>query len=212
MSEPLLEVACETTAEAVAAQLAGAGRVELCARLDLGGLTPALDEVRRSRAALTIPLVTMLRMRDGGFHHDAAELAQMFAMAPRLIEAGSDALVIGPLHADGTVNEAATREFARLAAGHDVVFHRAFDAASDPFAALETVVACGVKRILTSGGAPSALEGAARLRELVARAAGRITILAGGGIRRHNLREVVRLTGVKEVHRRFGHDLAGGGS
>lgn len=207
MPAPLLEVACEGPDEAAAAAAAGADRVELCARLDLDGLTPPVAWVRDTRARLRIPFVTMLRLREGGFQYDPDELGRMRSFAPELLAAGSDGLVVGPLRADGTVDEAATRAFVALAAGRDVVFHRAFDATPDPFAALDVLVGCGVTRILTSGGAPTALEGVPRLRALMDRAAGRIGIVVCGKVRAGNMDEVVRRTGATEVHRRFAADL-----
>jgi copper homeostasis protein len=203
----LVEVACESVEQAVAARAAGAGRIELCARLDLEGLTPPLAWVREARAHLTIPFVTMIRSHADGFVYDGEELARMGAFAEQVLAAGSDGIVVGPLHTDRTVNDEAVRSFVGVAAGRDVVFHRAFDAVADPVGALETLVACGVTRVLTSGGAATALEGAERIRVLVDRAAGRIGIVACGRIRAHSTAEVARRTGVTEVHRRFGADL-----
>lgn len=208
-SPVLVEIACDSVEQALAAEAAGAGRIELCARLDLDGLTPPRAWVRQAHATLRVPLVTMIRPRGGDFHYDAEELVRMRVVAGDVLAEGSAGIVVGPLRADGTVHEEATRAFVRLAAGRDVVFHRAFDAAPDPFAALETLIACGVTRVLTSGGAATALAGAGRIRALVKRAAGRIEILACGRIRAANLVEVVRRTGATQLHRRFGADVAG---
>ncbi len=203
----LLEIASDSVEQAVSAQTAGAGRIELCARLDLEGLTPPLAWVREAHAKLRVPFVTMIRPRAGDFHYAAGELARMRSFAEDALAAGSDGIVVGPLRGDGSVDEVATRGFVEMAAGRDVVLHRAFDVAPDPFAALETLIACGVTRVLTSGGAATALEGAERIRALVERAAGRIQVVACGRIRADTLAEVVRPTGVAQVHRRFGEGV-----
>jgi copper homeostasis protein len=81
-----------------------------------------------------------------------------------------------------------------------VTFHRAFDTLDDQEAALETLIELGVERVLTAGGPSDAEAGRARLATLVAQARGRITILAGGGIRAHNVAAIVATSGVTEVH------------
>ncbi len=139
----LLEVACESMEQAVAAEAAGAGRLELCARLDLDGLSPTIGWVREAHTKLRVPFVTMIRPRAGDFHYDADELARMRSFAEDALAAGSDGMVVGPLLGDGSVDEVAARGFVEMAAGRDVVFHRAFDAAPDPFAALEALVGWG---------------------------------------------------------------------
>lgn len=210
MPDLLLEIACETPAEAAAAQAAGAGRVELCADLDVGGLTPGLDLVTATRAALTIPFVVMVRPRAGGFVFTPAEVDRMAADAGPTLAAGADGIVFGAITPDGEVDRDVTARLVAAAGAAETVFHRAFDRVRDQAAALETLIGLGVTRVLTSGGAATGLEGADRLRELVIQAKGRIGILAGGGIRPDNMMEVVRRSGVSEVHRRFGPDLTAG--
>jgi copper homeostasis protein len=124
----------------------------------------------------------------------------MKADAELLLEAHADGIVFGALDGKGRVDERRCRGMALLAAGAPVVFHRAFDATPDTFDALDALIACGVTRVLTSGGAPTALEGVDRIRRLVERAAGRIEILPGGGIRESNVEEIVRRTGCAAVH------------
>jgi copper homeostasis protein len=124
----------------------------------------------------------------------------MEADAELLLEAGAAGVVFGALDARGDVDEHRTRGMVLLAEGAQTVFHRAFDQARDPDAALDALIACGVTRVLTSGGRATALEGADRIRALAERAAGRIEILPGGGIREDNVEEIVRRTGCAAVH------------
>lgn len=202
----LVESCVETAAQASAAAGGGADRVELCRRLDLGGLTPTMSEIAAARAAVTIPLHVLIRPRAGNFVFAADELELMVAEIGAAKSAGVDGIVAGVLTAAGQIDEPAMRRLLAAARPLTVTFHRAFDGIADQPAALEVLVAVGVDRVLTSGGASTALEGADRLRQLVDAAAGRITILAGGSIRPRNVAELVRRTGVTEVHARTDDD------
>jgi copper homeostasis protein len=195
-----VEIVCCSVADARAAERGGAHRIELCAALEVGGLTPSLGLLQEVKARVSLPVMAMVRPRPGGFHYDMDELATMERDARLLLEHGADGIVFGPLNADATVNADAARIFMEAAAGRQTVFHRAFDATPDPFAALETLIALGVTRILTSGQHPTAAEGTDCLRGLRERAAGRIEILPGGGIRAHNVRALLDCTGCTQVH------------
>jgi copper homeostasis protein len=203
----ILELCCESAAEAVRAVRCGAARIELCADLAAQGLTPARDLVASTRALVAVPLVALIRPRAGDFHYSPGELAAMLREVEAALEAGADSIAVGALTDRGDVDARAVGALQRAAGAAAVAFHRAFDAARDPFEALDALADLGVARILTSGGAPTALEGASRIRALVERAAGRIGIVACGRIRTDTLAEVVRRTGVTEVHRRFAPDL-----
>lgn len=196
----LVEICCGSFADAQAAAQGGADRIELCSALELGGLTPSLGALRLCKQHLGIPIMAMLRPRASGFHYNDAELAELRTNAKIFIEHGADGLVFGFLNEDGTVNEAQTREFVSLAAGRQTVFHRAFDATPDPFGALETLIACGVTRILTSGQAGTAAEGAALIARLIQQAAGRIEILPAAGVRPHNAAAILAATGAEQLH------------
>jgi copper homeostasis protein len=203
----LLEISVECVEAAVAAERAGADRVELCADLGVGGITPAAETMRRARALLRIPILAMIRSRGGDFVYTREEFAQMMGDAELAKACGMDGLVFGALRPDATVDVERTREFVAKAFPLPVTFHRAFDEAPDPRGALEDVVAIGATRILTSGGMRSAPEGAAMLGELVRAAHGRIGILPGGGINPANLRDMVCRTGAKEFHSGLGSSL-----
>ena len=198
---PILVEACVDSVEgAIAAQAGGAGRVELCDNLLEGGTTPSAGTIAVARERLTIPLFVLVRPRGGDFLYSEAELNVMRRDIELARSLGADGVVIGALTADGDVDVPRTRELAALARPMRVTFHRAFDLTRDPAASLDAVAAAGADRVLTSGAAPTALEGLATIAALVRQAAGRFTILAGGGITDESAPRVVRDTGVREVH------------
>lgn len=193
--------ACVTSvAQARTAQNAGADRLELCARLVTGGVSPPLDRLAAVRRAVEIPLHVMIRPRPGDFHVTAAELRQMQAEIAAARDAGADGLVAGVLRPDATVDRPAMAVVVRAARGLPVTFHRAFDLVPDQFLALEQLIALGISRVLTSGAAPTARQGTARLRQLVRTAAGRIGVIAAGSVRPGTVAALVAATGVTEVH------------
>ena len=203
MTKILVEAAVETLDAALAAEEAGAGRVELCAHLDQEGLTPDPAVVGALIGRLRIPVFMIVRPRAGGFAYDENELEAMLRDAGLAGAAGVAGIVTGALRPDGRVDATATRAMVAAADGIPVTFHRAFDLVADKAASLETLIDAGVSRVLTSGGAPTALQGAATLAALVSQARGRIAIVAGGGVRAHNVRETIARTDVREVHSRF---------
>ncbi|HET7696925.1 MAG TPA: copper homeostasis protein CutC [Vicinamibacterales bacterium] len=204
----LLECVVETTEAAVAAERSGANRLELCVDLGAGGVTPPLDLVAAVAARVSIPVFVMIRPRAGDFVYSDREVAGMLRDAASAGARGAQGIVTGLLHADHRVDVARTRRVVEAAAGLPVTFHRAFDEVRDQRAAVEDLVSSGVRRVLTSGGAQTALEGMERLAVLVRLSADRVTVLAGGGVRAHNVRAIVAGTGVKEVHARFEDEAA----
>lgn len=197
---PLLEIAADSLASALAAQAGGAGRIELCANLGEGGVTPSCGTVAAARDRLAIPLYVLIRPRAGDFLYSAEELDAMCRDIEACARLGCDGVAIGALDVDGDVDAAACRTLIAAAGAMDVTFHRAFDAARDPRAALETLVALGCGRVLTSGACASALEGVDAIAAHVRQAAGRIGVMAGAGIRPDNAARIARDTGVREVH------------
>jgi copper homeostasis protein len=191
------EIAVQDAAGIDIAARVAPDRIELCAALSTGGITPSVALIERAAAAGCATHV-LIRPRAGGFDYDEADSAVMLTDVRRAFEAGADGIVVGALR-DGRVDEAFVREAVALAEGRDVTFHRAFDTLADPFSALDALVSLGVSRILTSGGASRAADGAGRLRSLVARAAGAVQIMAGGGVDATNVRAVIA-TGVDAVH------------
>src|SRR5688500_6596319 len=145
----------------------------------------------------------MVRPRAGDFVYSDGEFAQALREAASARRRGAHGIVFGTLQPDDRVDIDRTRRLVEHAGDLPVTFHRAFDAVPDQTAALEDLVTAGVRRVLTSGAAPTALEGADRLAALVEQGAGRLTVLAGGGVRAHNVRALLVRTGVTEVHARF---------
>ena len=200
MSEILLECCVGSVESAVNAELGGAGRVELCAALELGGVTPSSAAIRLAKERIDIPLFVLVRPRGGDFHYSPVEVEVMKTDIAAARDLGADGIVLGILRKDGNVDVERTAELIEAAGGASITFHRAFDSTPDPLAALETLRELGVNRVLTTGGARRAEEGLAGLGKLVEAAAGRIGILPGGGINHENCRQVVEQTGAREIH------------
>jgi copper homeostasis protein len=196
----LLEISVETLGAALAAERGGADRIELCKDLSLGGLTPDADLFSAVRAQVRLPIFVMIRPCAGDFVYSTAELAKMKRSIASAKESGMDGVVLGVLTKDHRVDVERTRELVELAKPLPVTFHRAFDEAADLRQALEGVIQSGAHRILTSGGAKSAPEGAAILAELVAAAGDRVVIVPGAGINAGNVLQVARQTGAREFH------------
>lgn len=200
MSPVLLEICCGSLDDALQAAEGGADRVELCAAMLLGGLTPSIGTIVEAARLLDIPFMTMIRPRGGGFAYTRAEFAAMERDVELAVDAGSPGVVLGVLRDDGTVDAKRVARLIDRAGAADVVFHRAFDVTPDPLAAVETLIDLGCRRLLTSGQRPSVLEGAALIRALIEHADGRIEILPGGGIETWNARECIERTGCDQIH------------
>jgi copper homeostasis protein len=198
---PLVEIAVQDPAGARAAFAAGADRIELCQALGVGGLTPSIGTVERVIGAAGDPgrVAPLVRPRAGGFVYDADEIAVVAADIRRLVALGVGAVVVGCLTPARAVDTAALARWTDAAAGADVVFHRAIDAAGEPAALVDTLVDAGVTRVLTSGGAARSIDGAGVLAELVVRAGGRLQVMAGGGVRVEDI-PALAATGVDAVH------------
>jgi copper homeostasis protein len=195
----LLEISIESVDAAAAAERGGADRIELCADLSVGGLTPPAALVRAVRQQIQIPIFVMIRARAGEFVYSSAEFAQMKKGIAVSKDSGADGLVFGILKPDRTVDIDRTSELVELAQPLPVTFHRAFDACADLSQALEDVVSSGA-RILTSGGAATAPEGAANLAMLVGTAGERVTIVPGAGINAANILQLAAATRAHEFH------------
>jgi copper homeostasis protein len=196
----LLEAAVESLEAALAAADGGTHRIELCADLAHGGTTPNPQLIRDCRSQLLTPIFVLVRPRAGDFVYTTAEHRTMIQQIHRAKQAGAQGIVTGELTEAQQIAETRTAELIDVARPLFVTFHRAFDSCVDQAAALERLIRLGVDRVLTSGAAPTAPQGAERIRQLVTQADGRIEILAGGGINGENVARLVRETGVREVH------------
>jgi len=205
-----IEICCNSIQSAANAKAAGATRIELCQNLNEGGTTPSYATIRQCVKDLGLKVFVLVRPRPGDFVYNDLEIENMMEDVRACKELGVAGIVVGFLHPDGSIDTALTRRFVEAAAPIPVTFHRAFDRCSDWSKALEEVIACGCKRILTSGCHETAMEGKEVLRSLVQQANGRITILAGSGVRPDNVRELIQFSGVSEVHGSCKMRTAGG--
>lgn len=193
----LLEVCVDDPAGVAAARAGGADRLELCAALALGGLTPSPGLVRAAAEA-GLPGMAMIRPRAGDFVWDAAEMRAMEAEIAAMRALGAAGVVIGANRPDGRLDAAALARLMAAAAGLDVTLHRAVDLAPDPVAAVDTARGLGIRRILSSGGAATAVEGAARLAAM--HRAGGVTIMPGAGVAAETLGPLRAALPLTEVH------------
>jgi copper homeostasis protein len=196
----LIEVCVDSIASAAAAERGGAGRVELCSNLLEGGVTPSAGLIELVRARTSIGLQVMIRPRGGDFCYTPEEFETMRCDVMATKKLGAHGVVVGILHADGSVDLERTRELVELARPLSVTFHRAFDMSADLFHALESICATGVDRLLTSGGEKTALQAVEQIARLVKAARGRIAVMACGGIDHHNAASIIEQTGVREIH------------
>lgn len=196
----VVEVAVDSLAGARAAVAAGAARLELCQSLGEGGLTPSAGLLERVVQQVTVPVFALIRPRAGDFLYDDDEFATMVADVGAAKAAGSAGIVSGVLTADGHLDRARLRELIAAAAPLPFTCHRAFDVCADPLAALAMLRELGAARVLTSGQQRDAHTGADTIARCVQAAGGQPIVMAGAGIRDHNVAAIVAATGVREVH------------
>ena len=196
----ICEICVDSTAAVRAAREAGASRVELCAALLEGGITPSRGMIRQARRIPGVKLHVMIRPRGGDFLFDDDEMAAMRGDVETAKAEGADGVVIGILTRDGEIDVDRSRELIALARPLSVTFHRAFDMTPDPYASLETLIGLGVERVLTSGQEATVLEGLPLIAALVERAGERIIIMPGGGVTARNVERIVAAARPKEIH------------
>jgi copper homeostasis protein len=200
MSSVLVEVCIDSVADAVAAERGGAGRVELCADLVRGGTTPSAGMIAAVRERVRIPVVVLVRPRPGDFLYSPDELSVMRRDIEAAKALGADGVALGVLQADGRVDVDAMRPLVALARPMSVTVHRAFDLAREAAEALDALLALGVDRLLTSGAAPTALDGIETIAALVRRAGDALAVMAGGRVGADDALRLAREAGVREVH------------
>ena len=200
MAKPLIELCVEGIDGFLTAQDAGADRVELCASLVEGGLTPSLATIRAAVKAAKIPVHVIIRPRGGDFLYSETEFETMVEDIAALRGEGVSGVVIGCLTPDGRIDEARTKRLVEAARPMSVTCHRAFDMTADAGEALEALIRCGVDRVLTSGQRDTALEGLAILKAANEQAAGRIVIMGCGALDADTIRAVRDGAGLAELH------------
>jgi copper homeostasis protein len=200
MTSVLVEACVDAIDAALEAEQGGAARIELCGELLQGGVTPSAGLIAAVWDKIDIPLFVLVRPRTGDFLYSDDELDVMRRDIEQAKLLEVDGIAIGVLTADGDVDMERMRSLIELAQPMSVTFNRAFDLVRDQDAAVDDLLALGIDRVLTSGGAATAQEGTARIRSLVQRVGDRMIVMAGGSINAGNVGELVAATGVREVH------------
>ncbi len=194
------EICAVNIQSALAAQSAGAQRIELCSALDAGGITPSAGLIRAVVEALHIQVNVLIRPREGGFCYSDRELAIMLDDIQFCRDAGVNGVVVGALDKYGALDLSKLEAMREKAGNMEVVHHRAFDFCADPAIALEQLVELGYCRVLSSGQSNSAYEGRFLLQKMVQQAAGRISVMPGAGIDANNIQAIAEVSGAKEFH------------
>lgn len=196
----IIEIATNDFVTTKAAVDGGADRIELCAALSEGGITPSYGMVRNCREAFTIQLFPIIRPRGGDFLYTEQEFMVMMDDVKKCKELGCDGVVIGLLNKEGNIDTERTARLIEEAYPLKITFHRAFDRCDDPFLAMEQLIKLGCERILTSGQKPNVMDGMDLVTKLITAANGRIIIMPGSGVRKENIGELARKTGAIEFH------------
>ena len=197
----ILKEACvDSFSEAKRVDSLGANRIELCDNLSVGGTTPSLGTIKMAKELLKADIFPIIRPRGGDFVFSEEEIQIMEADIEACQSLNIEGVVIGVLNEDDTINEVAIKRLVKAAKDMNVSFHMAFDELTDQKSALDTLIALGISRVLTKGGAGKAMDNLENLKELVDYADGRIHILAGGSVTQENYLDIVKATGVREVH------------
>lgn len=200
----MIKEACvETFDEAKRAEVQGANRIELCSDLASDGLTPSVELMEKACSTLKIPVMVMIRPRAGNFNYSEEEVFQMKTEIDAAKKAGADGIVFGLLNSGNVIDMKNTRILAEYAQPLPVTFHKAIDELENPVEGVRDLLQIkNVKRILTSGGKPTALEGQEVIREMIKVAGEQITILVAGKVLDSNVNEIQKSTGAKELHGR----------
>lgn len=196
----ILEICAGSVESTIAARDGGAQRIELCAALEVGGVTPSAGMIARARKVKGLTLNVIIRPRGGDFLYNEHEIACMEQDIHTCKQLGVDGVVIGALTANGDIDTTTCKRLIAAADGMSITFHRAFDMCRDTQKALEELIAIGCHRVLTSGQAATAQAGIPLLKELVEQAAGRIIIMPGCGVSSANAAAILQATGATEIH------------
>ncbi|MEL7497248.1 MAG: copper homeostasis protein CutC [Planctomycetota bacterium] len=203
----LVEVCVDSVAAAVAAERAGANRIELNSALELDGLTPSMGLIQRTRNQVSLPVICMVRCRSGGFAYSTDEWLTMLDEIQWLHKCGADGFAFGALDESGGIDVNKCQEFVESvlenAPNSQLVFHKAFDETCDWRTAMDQLVEIGFHRIMTSGQSATAESGATVLREMIEYSKGRIELLPAGGIRSSNAKLISERTGCDQLHGSF---------
>lgn len=199
----MVEICCGSYADALQAAKGGAARIELNSALALGGLTPSVATLSLVKEHVpSLPVIAMVRPRGAGFFYSEEEFLVMQEECKALLSHGADGIAFGFLNADATIDTERTKVFLHLIkdAGKEAVFHRAYDCCRDPLSSIEQLISLGVDRLLTSGQKNTAMEGLDLIAKLQTSYGSEIELLAGSGITAGNACELLKRTGIRQVH------------
>jgi copper homeostasis protein len=199
MNHYLIECCANSIQSAINGEKGGSNRIELCADLELGGLTPRRKDILKTKKVLNIPIYVLIRPRGGDFIYSQNELSKMLSDIQFCKTVRCEGVVIGALKKNGSINIKQTKQMVRAATPMRVTFHRAFDEGNDLQKNLEDVIACGCDILLTAGQAKNISLGFKNLKKLVRISAGRINILAGSGVNHTNAEDLFKI-GVRNFH------------
>ena len=195
-----IELIALSVSDGLLAQQVGASRLELCSAIECGGLTPSIGFVTQIVKNVNLPCRAMIRCRAGDFIFTQEEVETMWQDGVALLDAGATGLVVGAINQDGKIDLHHLDGFLHFASGKPLTFHRVFDLIEDWKSAFDVLIERKVDAVLTGGGTRFAAEGKERLKEMMDYSNGRIEILAGGGVRAENVKELIRDSGVTAVH------------
>lgn len=197
-----IEICCGTIEDCICANEFDVDRIELNSALELGGLTPTVSTLKMAKRMTRLPICCMVRPRTAGFVYTKHQIENMMMDARDLLEAGADGIVFGFLHSDHSVDVKHTKEMVELIHSYhrEAVFHKAFDECKDLDAALQTLIDCGVERILSGGGKVSIDKGSQVIGELYQKYKGKIELLVGGGITPSNIKDIAANAKCGQIH------------
>ena len=197
----MIKEACvESFEKALEAQSNGANRIELCENLAVGGTTPSYGTVKICLEKLNIPIFPMIRARGGNFIYSKDEIEIMKEDIKIFKELGVKGVVLGCLTSDNKIDLELTKELVDLAYPMEVTFHKAIDEILNPLDYIDDLVNIGIKRILTSGGEATALEGKDLINEMIKKSNGRLKIVVAGKVTKGNLNGLSNLISADEFH------------
>jgi copper homeostasis protein len=199
MNHYFVECCANSVQSGIQGALGGANRIELCSNLESGGITPLREDIQKAKKLLTIPVHILIRPRAGDFVYTRKEILHMIDDIQFCKKVGCDGVVIGMLKKDGSINKEQCKQLANITKPMHVTFHRAFDEGNNLVNNLEDVISCGCDTLLTSGQAKNVSLGLKNLKKLVRISAGRINILAGGGVNHTNVENLFKI-GVRNFH------------
>ncbi len=196
----IFELAAFDFAAAQKAISANVNRIELCEDYNSGGVTPGIPLLQKILKLGSIDIFVMIRCRPGNFVYTKDEMNTMLSQINELKSLNIQGFVFGALTPESNVDLDSCLSVIKVAHPLPVTFHRAFDLCSSLHKSAEEIINCGFKRILTSGGKPNAFEGRSIIKDLISKYGSKIIFIPGGGIRNHNLKEIVDTTGATEYH------------